>query len=86
MAESGIQDYVTTFWTGVIVPAGTPPDIVNKLNAAINDGLKSQLVQDSLGKAGAQPASGSPQDFGKFIADETRKWAAIAQTAGIAPQ
>jgi tripartite-type tricarboxylate transporter receptor subunit TctC len=86
MAESGIQDYVTTFWTGVIVPAGTPPDIVNKLNAAINDGLKSQLVQDSLGKAGAQPASGSPQDFGKFIADEMRKWAAIAQTAGIAPQ
>jgi tripartite-type tricarboxylate transporter receptor subunit TctC len=86
MAESGIADYVTTFWTGVIVPAGTPPDIVNKLNAAINDGLKSQLVQDSLGKAGAQPAPGSPQDFGKFIADETRKWSAIAQTAGIAPQ
>jgi tripartite-type tricarboxylate transporter receptor subunit TctC len=86
MAESSIADYVTTFWTGVIVPAGTPPDIVNKLNAAINDGLKSQLVQDSLGKAGAQPAPGSPQDFGKFIADETRKWSAIAQTAGIAPQ
>ena len=41
MAESGIADYVTTFWTGVIVPAGTPPDIVDKLNAAINDGLKS---------------------------------------------
>ena len=86
MAESGIADYVTTFWTGVIVPAGTPPDIVNKLNAAINDGLKSPLVQDSLGKVGAQPAPGSPQDFGKFIADETRKWSAIAQTAGLTPQ
>src|SRR5689334_24693756 len=86
MIESGIPNYVTTFWTGVIVPAGTAPDIVNKLNAAINDGLKSQLVQDSLGKAGAQPAPGSPQDFGKFIADEMRKWSAIAQTAGIAPQ
>src|ERR1051325_10400193 len=47
MAESGIADYVTTFWTGVIVPAGTPPDIVNKLNVAINDGLKSQLVRGS---------------------------------------
>jgi len=86
MAESGIADYVTTFWTGVIMPAGTPPDIVNKLNAAINDGLKSQLVQDSLGRVGAQPAPGSPQDFGNFIADETRKWAAIAKTAGIDPQ
>ena len=50
MAESGIADYVTTFWTGVIVPAGTPPDIVNKLNAAINDGLKSPSVADSLGR------------------------------------
>jgi tripartite-type tricarboxylate transporter receptor subunit TctC len=86
MAESGIADYVTTFWTGVIVPAATPADIVGKLNAAINDGLKSPMVHDSLAKAGAQPASGSPQEFGAFIADETRKWAAIAQTAGIAPQ
>jgi tripartite-type tricarboxylate transporter receptor subunit TctC len=86
MAEAGIPDYVTTFWTGVIVPAGTPPDIVGKLNGALNDGLNSQLVQNSLGKVGAQPAPGSPQDFGKFIADETRKWSAIAKTAGLEPQ
>jgi len=86
MAESGIADYVTTFWTGVLVPAGTPPDIVNALNAAINDGLKSQPVRDSLGKVGAQPASGSPQAFGNFIASEMRKWTGIAQTAGISPQ
>ncbi len=86
MAESGIPDYVTTFWTGVIMPAGTPPDIVNKLNVAINDGLKSPSVGDSLGRVGAQPAPGSPQEFGNFIADEMRKWSAIAKTAGIDPQ
>jgi tripartite-type tricarboxylate transporter receptor subunit TctC len=86
MAESGIADYVTTFWTGVIAPAGTPGDIVRKLNAAINDGLKSPQVYDSLVKVGAQPAPGSPQDFANFIAAEARKWSAIAQTAGIDPQ
>jgi tripartite-type tricarboxylate transporter receptor subunit TctC len=86
IAESGIADYVTTFWTGVVVPAGTPPDIVAKLNLTINDGLKSQQVHDSLAQNGAQPASGSPRDFGNFIADETRKWAAIAKTAGMTPQ
>ena len=86
MTESGIADYVTTFWTGVIMPAGTPPDIVNKLNVAINDGLKSPSVGDSLGRVGAQPAPGSPQEFGNFIADEMRKWSAIAKTAGIDPQ
>jgi tripartite-type tricarboxylate transporter receptor subunit TctC len=86
MQEAGVPGYSASVWLALLAPAGTPPDIVNKLNVAINDGLKSQLVQDSLGKAGAQPARGSPQDFGKFIADEMRKWSAIAQTAGIAPQ
>jgi tripartite-type tricarboxylate transporter receptor subunit TctC len=83
MAESGVADYVTTFWTGVIVPAGTPPDIVNKLNAAINDGLRASAMRDSLARVGAQPAPGSPADFARFIADETKKWSAIAKTAGI---
>src|SRR4051812_8494663 len=86
MAESGVPDYVTTFWTGVIVPAGTPPEIVAKLNAAINDGLNTPAMRDSLARVGAVPAPGSPADFANFIADETRKWSAIAQTAGIAPQ
>jgi tripartite-type tricarboxylate transporter receptor subunit TctC len=86
MAESGIADYVTTFWTGVLAPANTPAEIVGKLNVAISDGLKSQPVQEMLSRVGAQPAPGSPQDFGKFIADETRKWAGIAKTAGLEAQ
>lgn len=86
MAESGIADYITTFWTGVLVPAGTPPDIVNALNASVNDGLKSQAVRDSLARVGAQPAPGTPQAFGSFIANEMTKWSAIARTAGIEPQ
>ena len=43
-------------------------------------------MRDNLAKVGAQPRPGSPQDFADFIAAETRKWAAIAQTAGIPPQ
>jgi tripartite-type tricarboxylate transporter receptor subunit TctC len=86
MAESGVADYVTTFWTGVIAPAGTSPSIVGQLNRAINDGLKSQPVRDTFAKVGAVTSPGSPQDFANFIAAETRKWAAIAKTAGIAPQ
>jgi tripartite-type tricarboxylate transporter receptor subunit TctC len=86
MAESGIADYVTTFWTGVIAPAGTPADVVRKLNVAINNGLKSPQIHDSLTKSGAQPAPGSPQDFANFIVAEKRKWSAIAQTAGLQPQ
>ena len=83
MAESGIADYVTTFWTGVIAPAGTPTAIVDKLNAAINTGLASPEIKETLAKVGAEPASGSPQDFAAFISSETKKWSAIAKTAGV---
>jgi tripartite-type tricarboxylate transporter receptor subunit TctC len=86
MVESGVADYVTTFWTGVIVPAGTSSDIVNKLNAAINDGLNTPAMRDSLARVGAVPAPGSPADFAAFIASEQTKWSAIAQTAGIPMQ
>jgi tripartite-type tricarboxylate transporter receptor subunit TctC len=86
MAESGVPDYVTTFWTGVIAPAGTASDIVSKLNAAINDGLNTPAMRDNLARVGAVPAPGSPADFAAFIASETKKWSAIAQTAGIPMQ
>ncbi len=86
MAESGVPDYVTTFWTGVLVPARTPAPIVAALNRAIADGLKTDQVRDTLARVGAQGAPGSPDDFAKFIQSETQKWAAIVRTAGLTPQ
>jgi tripartite-type tricarboxylate transporter receptor subunit TctC len=86
MVESGIADFVMTFWTGVIAPAGTPAAVIDKLNAAINDGLKSETMRETLAKVGATTNPGSPQDFGRFITAETAKWAAVAKTAGIAAE
>jgi tripartite-type tricarboxylate transporter receptor subunit TctC len=86
MVESGIADFIMTFWTGVIAPAGTPASVVDRLNAAINDGLKSEGMRETLAKVGATTNPSSPQDFGRFIAAETAKWAAVAKTAGIASE
>lgn len=86
MGESGIADYVTTFWTGVVAPAGIAPAIVERLNTAINEGLRSPSMQDALARVGAQPSPGSPQHFARFIAAEIGKWNAIARTAGINPE
>jgi tripartite-type tricarboxylate transporter receptor subunit TctC len=86
MIEGGIPDYVMTFWSGVVAPAGMPVDIVNRLNGAINDGLRSQAIQDSLAKVGSEASPGSPKEFADFIAAETRKWSAVARTAGITPE
>jgi tripartite-type tricarboxylate transporter receptor subunit TctC len=83
MEESGIPDYVTTFWTGVVAPAGTPATVVDRLNSAINDGLRSPQVQESFAKIGAEPDPQSPQGFAAFIAAEAAKWSMIAKTAGI---
>jgi tripartite-type tricarboxylate transporter receptor subunit TctC len=86
MVESGIADFIMTFWTGVIAPAGTPASVVDRLNAAINHGLKSEGMRETLAKVGATTNPSSPQDFGRFIAAETAKWAAVAKTAGIASE
>jgi tripartite-type tricarboxylate transporter receptor subunit TctC len=83
MIESDIPDYVMTFWSGVVAPAGTPAEIVEKLNGAINDGLKSPAMRDNLAKVGAQASPGSPKDFADFILAETEKWRAVAKMAGI---
>jgi tripartite-type tricarboxylate transporter receptor subunit TctC len=83
MIESGIPDFVATFWTGVVAPAGTPPDAIQKLNGAINDGLRSPQVTDTLTKMGLQGDPKSPQEFAAFILAETRKWSAVAKIAGV---
>jgi tripartite-type tricarboxylate transporter receptor subunit TctC len=83
MIESGIPDYVATFWSGVVAPAGTPPDVIATLNGAINDGLRSPQVIDTLTKIGSQGDPKSPQEFAAFISAEAKKWAAVAKLAGI---
>jgi tripartite-type tricarboxylate transporter receptor subunit TctC len=83
MIESGIPDYIMTFWSGVVAPAGVPAEIVNRLNTAINDGLTSASVRENLAKVGSVASPGTPQDFADFIATETRKWSAVARMAGI---
>jgi len=83
MIESGIPDYIITFWSGVVAPAGVPAEIVNRLNTAINDGLTSASVRENLAKVGSQASPGTPQEFADFIAAETKKWSAVAKMAGI---
>lgn len=83
MVESNLPDVVATFWAGVVAPAGTPPAIVAKLNAAINEGVKSEDTRSSLAKLGVELEPGTPEEFGRFIAAEHAKWTAIARRANI---
>ena len=83
MIESGFDGFTSYSWTGILAPARTPAAIVNRLNAAINQGLNSPEMASSLAKFGAENRSGSPADFAAFIVEETKKWGAIIRSAGV---
>jgi tripartite-type tricarboxylate transporter receptor subunit TctC len=74
---------VVDSWQAFFAPAGTPKDIVGKLNAEFTALLKTKEVIDSFETQGFEAGGGSPDDLGKFVRDETTKWAPIMKTAGI---
>ena len=70
-------------WCGIGAPRNTPTEIVEKLNKEINVGLADPKIQARLADLGTTPFIGSPGAFGRFIADETEKWAKVIKFAGI---
>jgi tripartite-type tricarboxylate transporter receptor subunit TctC len=83
--ELGLKGYESIGWYGVIAPAGTPPDIIKKLNMAFVETLKEPEVIERIRSVGAEPAPMAPEQFTAFIRDETTKWADVIRKAGIKP-
>jgi len=81
LVESGFPDFVIDAWTGVVAPAGTPQAIVEELNGAINDSLKTPQAQALLDKFSAVGKLGTPEEFKKFLAEQMQKWAEIVKIA-----
>ena len=80
-----LPGYEASFWYGVGVPKNTPAEIVDKLNEAINAGLADPTIKARLADLGGVPMPMSPAEFGKFIADETEKWAKVVKFSGAKP-
>jgi tripartite-type tricarboxylate transporter receptor subunit TctC len=81
-----VPGYEASFWTGVGAPKNTPAEIVNKLNKEINAALADPKIKARLVDLGGTALSGSPADFGKFVADETEKSAKVVKFANIKPE
>jgi tripartite-type tricarboxylate transporter receptor subunit TctC len=81
--ESGFPALQGTFWASIVAPMGTPADLVNMLNASINEILRSPELEATLAKFNAKPKIGSPQDFAEFWRAETEKWTNVITSAGI---
>jgi tripartite-type tricarboxylate transporter receptor subunit TctC len=82
LAESGLPGFEASSWFGVLAPAGTPADIVAKLNGAVAAWLASPAAKEQLAAQGAIAAGGSPDAFVKHIADESAKWAKVVKASG----
>ena len=79
---NAVSHVVTSFF-GVAAPAETPPHVIEQLNSAINQSLRSPEVQASFLKLGVRPAGGTPKEFEEFMETEMRKWSAVVKAAGF---
>ena len=82
IAESGYPGFEALAWNGVLVPAGTPRAIVQRLNAEINTILRDTSVRSSLNAQGFELIGGSPEDFATLIKSESEKWAPVIAKTG----
>ena len=83
LVESGFPDFTHDAWTGLVAPAGTPPDVVNAINRAVNEGLRSPEVTENLARFSAIAKVGTPEDFAGFLRSELPKWAQLVKIAGV---
>jgi tripartite-type tricarboxylate transporter receptor subunit TctC len=84
IASAGLDGFEVIGWNGIVAPAGTPAAIVSKLNAAIQHGIADPLLKPQLNAAGydvAQP--NTPEQFARFINDDTERWSSVVQKANI---
>jgi len=81
--EAGLPGYEAVGWFGTVAPAGTPGDIIRKLNAEIRTALSVPDIRERALAAGAEPYTDTPEEFAAFIREETRKWAEVIKAAGV---
>ena len=86
MREAGVAGYDLTAWFAAFVPAGTPVEVIDRLNAAFVAALADPTATKTLLDAGIEPATSTPAELAAFVGTETEKWASIVKSAGIEPE
>jgi tripartite-type tricarboxylate transporter receptor subunit TctC len=77
LSEAGMTGYDAGIWIGLLAPGGTPPAIIEKLSAAANEALNTEMVRTALKRQGTDPVGGTPKEFADFIRADIEKWTAL---------
>ncbi len=83
VAESGVPGYDVTSWYGLMVPAGTPADIIARLNSAAAIALGRPEVKERFAATDLEPGASTPEQFGTFVRNEVAKWAKVIRESGM---
>src|SRR5215210_6781557 len=83
MAEAALPGYETDLWLALLAPTGTPRAVIDTLSLAVNEALQVNEVVAPLRAQGIDPLGGTPEEFGRYLEAEIRKWAAVAKAAGV---
>jgi tripartite-type tricarboxylate transporter receptor subunit TctC len=83
VAEAGFPDLIIQDWFGIVVKSGTANDVVLRLNEAFNDALAKPRVREAIKKLAAEPAGGTPAEFGQFLGAQVAHWNKVVKDSGI---
>ena len=86
MHEAGVTRYEFSTWYGLLVPAGTPRSIVDRLNVETRKAVAQPGVQDQFSVQGLEPGASSPQTFGEYLRSEVEKWGKVVKASGATPE
>ena len=86
IAEQGYPGFAVTSWYALMAPAATPPAIVAKLNAAVQEVLRNAEAREQMARQGLEPTGGSPADAAAHLARELATWRRVIKEAGIKPR
>lgn len=86
VAEQGYAGFDVSSWQGIVVPAGTPRPIVQRLNRELTKVLGSADIREKFAQFSAVPSATTPEQFGQTIREEITRWQKVAQTAGVKPE
>ena len=83
IAETAVKGYEVHEWNGIFAPAGTPPDVVQRLNVALREVLQSTQLKARIYALGSRVVASSPEEFRKFLVQQDERWSATVKSAGI---
>jgi tripartite-type tricarboxylate transporter receptor subunit TctC len=86
ISEAGVPGYESVQWFGMLVPAGTPRPILDRLHQEITRAVRAPDMKERLNSLGLDVVASTPEEFGAYMKSETEKWAKVIKTMGIKPE